>query len=193
MGNKVVFLDRDGVINKNLDGDYVKTWDEFIFLPGAIEAIRRLTYNSWDAIIISNQAGINKGVFSVNALEDIHRRMLDEIESNGGKIKAIYYCPHQDDENCNCRKPKPGMLYRASIEHSINLHDSYLIGDSARDIEAGAKVGCTTFLVMTGKGTEELKNEKNWKSYPDYIVSDLNTAVDIIIKNCDSVFHNKGS
>ena len=192
MANRAVFLDRDGVINENLDDDYVKTWDEFVFLPGAIEAIKRLAQSDLYVIIVSNQAGINKGIFSIDALDDIHKHMLDEIETRGGKIKAIYYCQHRDDENCECRKPKPGMLYEASKEHNIDLHESYLIGDSIRDIEAGSKAGCITFLVMTGKGTQELKDRERWKHCPDYIVPDLSSAVDIILDCAINSLETKG-
>ena len=177
----VVFLDRDGVINENLDGDYVKNWDEFVFLSGAIEAVKRLTQAGYDIIIISNQSGINRGIVSASAVEGIHRRMLGEITSAGGMIKAIYYCPHRPDEDCDCRKPKPGMLLKAAADHQIDLHDSYVVGDAIRDIEAGAKAGCKTILVETGRGKQQLTEKDEWTLHPDYVASDLNAAVDIII------------
>jgi histidinol-phosphate phosphatase family protein len=183
----MVFLDRDGVINENLDGDYVKNWDEFVFLPGAIEAIKRLTDAGYDLIIVSNQSGINRGIVSADAVEDIHGRMLKEITSAGGKIRAIYYCPHRPDENCDCRKPKPGMLLKAAAEHDIDLHNSYVIGDAIRDIEAGAKAGCKTILVETGRGKRELKEQDEWILHPDYIAADLNAAADIIFTEGNSM------
>ena len=147
---KTVFLDRDGVINRNLDDDYVKSWSEFEFLPHSLDAIRLLTHAGYQLIIVTNQACINKGILSSKALDKIHRKMLAEIENTGGRIHAIYYCPHRDDENCTCRKPKPGMLMRAASEHDIDPDNTYLIGDSNRDIQAGNQFGACSLLVLTG-------------------------------------------
>jgi D-sedoheptulose 7-phosphate isomerase len=180
-GQRAVFLDRDGVINENLDGDYVKSWREFAFIPGAIEAIKRLTNGGWDLIVISNQSGINRGIVSAETVEDVHGRMLREICSAGGRIKALYYCPHRPDENCDCRKPEPGLVLKAAEEHDIDLGASYLVGDAIRDIEAGVRAGCRTILVMTGRGTQELKERDKWVSAPDYIVPDLGAAADVIL------------
>lgn len=183
MGNydKTVFIDRDGVINKRLDGDYVKSWSEFEFLSKAKEAVRRLSNAVYDVIVVSNQAGINKGAVSASTVEEIHRLMLKKLSDAGGKVAAVYYCPHRPDENCDCRKPKPGMLLQAAVEHGIELRGSYLVGDSATDIEAGAVVGCRTILVMTGKGIQELERRDMWQVKPDYLALDLNAAVDIIL------------
>jgi len=178
---KTVFLDRDGVINQNLDNDYVKIWDEFKFLPKAKEAVKALTDTNWDIIIISNQAGIGKGIMSAQAVEDISARMMDEIERCGGKVKAAYYCPHRSDENCECRKPKPGMLLRAACEFGIELSESYLIGDNITDIQAGARVGCTTILVKTGRGRECLDRRSQWSANPDHIASELFEAAKLAI------------
>ena len=149
---KTVFLDRDGVINRNRDNDYVKSWREFEFLPNALEAIRLLTDAGYQLIIVTNQSCINKGILSASALNDIHRKMVAEIESAGGRIRAIYYCPHRDDENCACRKPEPGMLVQAASEHEIDVDDTYLIGDLSRDIQAGNQFGAYSLLVLTGNG-----------------------------------------
>ncbi len=178
---KAVFLDRDGVINVSLDGDYVKSWDEFEFLPKAKEAIKALTDTGWDIIVVSNQAGISRGIMSAQAVEEINYRMVNELEHCGGKVRAVYYCPHRPDENCGCRKPKPGMLLQAGCELGINLSQSYLIGDSITDIQAGAQVGCTTILVKTGQGSESLEGSNQWSVSPDYIVSDLFEAVELAL------------
>lgn len=181
---KTIFLDRDGVINKNRDNDYVKQWDEFEFLPRAKEAIKALTDANWNIVVISNQAGVGKGIMSAQAVEDINHRMINEIECCGGKVKAVYYCPHKPDENCECRKPKPGMLLRAAQELDIETSDSYLIGDNIADIQAGALVGCTTILVETGRGKEYLGKRNQWTINPDYIASDLFEAVEHILSEC---------
>ncbi|MCH8290786.1 D-glycero-beta-D-manno-heptose 1,7-bisphosphate 7-phosphatase [Candidatus Poribacteria bacterium] len=149
-----IFLDRDGVINRNLDNDYVKSWDEFEFIPNSLEAIKCLTDAGYPLIVITNQACINKGLVLPQTLDWIHQEMLSEIEHAGGYIQAIYHCPHRDEDQCDCRKPKPGMLIQASHEHHIDLPNSYLIGDSMRDIEAGKRIGCRTFLVLTGNGSK---------------------------------------
>lgn len=179
---KTVFLDRDGVINENLDNDYVRRWDEFRFIPKSIEAIKILTDAGWDIMVISNQAGVGKGLMSLQALEEINARMIGEIESCGGKIKAVYYCPHKSDAGCECRKPKPGMLLRAAREHGIELPKAYLIGDKITDIQAGAQVGCVTILVKTGKGEENLESRDQWPVSPDFIAADLFEAVQLLLR-----------
>lgn len=149
---KTVFLDRDGVINRNRDNDYVKSWNEFEFLPNSVEAVRMLTHAGYQLIVVTNQACVNKGILSPGALNEIHRKMLAEIEGGGGRIRAVYHCPHRDDENCTCRKPKPGMLLQAASEHEIDIDNTYLIGDSNRDIQAGNEFGICSLLVLTGNG-----------------------------------------
>ena len=160
---RTVFLDRDGVINENLNDGYVSKWDEFTFIPKTKEAIAALTDAGWDVIVISNQAGVGKGVMTAQAVESINIRMVQEISRHGGKIKAVYYCPHRPDENCGCRKPKPGLLIQAAQEWGIALSASYLVGDKISDIHAGAQVGCTTILVETGWGKKHLQeSERGW-------------------------------
>lgn len=145
---KIIFLDRDGVINKRPPkADYVKKWEEFEFLPGATEAIKLLNNKGYKIFIISNQSGIARKALTEKTLQIIHKNMLGEIEKEGGKIEEIYICPHGWDEGCNCRKPKPGMLLQASREHFIELRKSIFIGDDERDMKAGEAVGCKTFLV----------------------------------------------
>ncbi len=174
---KTIFLDRDGVINRNLHNNYVKKWDEFEFLPKAKEAIKTLTDANWNIIVISNQAGIGKGVMSAQTVEEINARMIEHIEDHGGKVEAVYYCPHRPDEGCKCRKPQPGLLLRAIREFGIELSGTYLIDDKITDIQAGKRVGCATILVKTGCGEECIERRNQWPIAPDYIVSDLNEAV----------------
>lgn len=145
---RVIFLDRDGVINKKAPkADYVKNWTEFEFLPGAIEAIRILNRNNFKVYIVSNQAGIARGLMSESDLDDIHENMKKELLKHDATIDGIYYCPHGWNDECNCRKPKPGMFFQAAGEHHIDLGKTIFIGDDERDIEAGEAAGIRTLLV----------------------------------------------
>ncbi len=145
---KVVFLDRDGVINKKAPkADYVKTWEEFEFLPGAIEAMRKLTEHDYQIYIISNQAGIARGMMTEKDLTRIHENMIRALDENQAKVRKIYYCPHGWDEGCECRKPKPGMFYQAGRENNLNLSQAVFIGDDERDVLAGEAAGIKTFLI----------------------------------------------
>ena len=184
---KAIFLDRDGVINRNLDNNYVKNWDEFEFLPNSLEAIKRLTDANYPLIVITNQACVNKKIVSSQTLNDLHQKMVSEVENAGGRIYAIYHCPHRDEDKCDCRKPKPGMLIQAAHEHNIDLPDSYLIGDSMTDIEAGQQVGCHTLLALTGHGAKTDQQIKDSRSHqnalPEKVFTDLHSAALWILSN----------
>jgi D-glycero-D-manno-heptose 1,7-bisphosphate phosphatase len=151
---RAIFLDRDGVICKNRP-DHVKNWSEFEFLPGVKKSLATLSRLGLPIIIVTNQAVIGRGMVTVETLEDIHRRMVAEIATHGGRIDRLIYCPHHPEDECDCRKPKPGMLLQAAAEMGIDLTQSYLIGDATSDIQAGQQVGCHTFLVLTGRGVEQ--------------------------------------
>ena len=149
---KVILLDRDGVINrKPAEGDYVKKWEEFSFLPGTFEALKLLTENTYDIYIITNQRGIALGHMDENTLNSIHEKMTNELKKHGARIKQIYYCPHGNDDDCDCRKPKPGMLLRAAREHNFNLTKAIFIGDDLRDKQAGDAADCPTIISEPGK------------------------------------------
>jgi D-glycero-D-manno-heptose 1,7-bisphosphate phosphatase len=142
-----IFLDRDGVINRKLDEDYVKHWGEFEFLPGAKEALKILTEKRYRLIVVTNQRGIARGLMTMEALMDIHARMIDELAQSGAEIIAIYCCPHDKDQ-CECRKPKIGMFLQAQRDFpDIDFAQTVLIGDSVSDMEAGKRAGCRTILV----------------------------------------------
>lgn len=183
---KTVFLDRDGVINQSPPNmGYVQKWSEFSFIPNARKAIRGLTQSGYRIIVVTNQAGIGRGLFTEENLRDIHTRMVSEIVETGGRIDAVYYCPHHPNAGCECRKPKPGMLTRAGREHNIELSSAYLIGDSTTDIEAGQRAGTQTSLVLTGLGQESYHHYINIKPCgrtdknghpPDKIFTNLYTA-----------------
>lgn len=149
---KAIFIDRDGVINKKMpDGDYVKSWEEFEFIPGTIEALRRLAEAGYALFVVTNQRGIARGLMTHAHLERIHANMRTELARHGVYLAGIYYCPHDYDDNCDCRKPKPGLLLRAAKENNLNLSDAILIGDSEKDIQAGSAAGCKTILLGGGK------------------------------------------
>jgi D-glycero-D-manno-heptose 1,7-bisphosphate phosphatase len=145
--NRAIFLDRDGVINtKPKEHDYIKSVKEFRFLPQVKEAIRRLSKTDYNLIILTNQRGISRGVFSEEDLSNIHQHMLLELEKSGGRIDSIYFCPHSEN-TCNCRKPLPGMLDKAAKDYSLNLEKSWMIGDSNSDIECGLTRTCRTIFI----------------------------------------------
>lgn len=145
---KVIFLDRDGVINKRPPkADYVKDWKEFIFLPDTIAAIKLLKDKAYKIYLVSNQPGIARGKLTEKDLNLIHQKMQQELKKNGAEIDDIYYCPHGWDDGCSCRKPKPGMFYQASREHFLNLAKAVFIGDDKRDEQAGYAAGCKTILI----------------------------------------------
>ena len=156
---KVVFLDRDGVINeKPPKADYVKNWSEFKFLPGAIEAIKTLNQNGFETYIITNQPGIARGMMTEDDLKQIHNNLREELAKNNARIDQIYYCPHGWDDGCECRKPKPGLFFRAANEHDIDLTKTIFIGDEERDLEAGHAAGCKTILVTPENGILRIIN-----------------------------------
>jgi D-glycero-D-manno-heptose 1,7-bisphosphate phosphatase len=145
---KAAFLDRDGVINqKASDGGYIIRWEDFQILPGAPEAIALLNAANFLVIVITNQRGVAKGLLSVATLEEIHSRMRSALAQAGARIDAIYYCPHDNFPPCACRKPAPGMLLTAAKQHGIDLANSWLIGDSPSDVQAGKRAGCKTILL----------------------------------------------
>ena len=143
-----LFLDRDGVINKKLEGRYVSRWEEFDFMPKALQAVNILSKLFKRIFIVTNQQGIGKGIMSENDLLFLHQKMMKEIEKAGGKIDKIYFCPHLEKDNCNCRKPKTGMIEKAILDFpEIEVKNSYLIGDSPSDIQVGKLVGLYTVKV----------------------------------------------
>lgn len=145
---KVLFLDRDGVINrKPPKAEYVRSWKQFEFLPEAISSLKTLCRHGYELYIITNQAGIARGLMNERDLEDIHSRMKRELKLHDVEIRGIYYCPHGWDEGCDCRKPKPGLFFQASRDHHLDISKAVYIGDDDRDMEAGNAAGCRTYLL----------------------------------------------
>jgi len=154
--NKAIFLDRDGVINRKLENDYVKNWDEFCFLPGVFEAIKTIKEKGYLIVVVTNQRGIARGFMTENDLHEIHQKMQNELEKHGAQVDDIFYCPHNISDNCDCRKPEPGMLIEAKKKWDIDLDKSYIIGDSESDIEAGKRAGVRGILTTDLKQAVEL-------------------------------------
>ncbi len=154
---KLAILDRDGVINQDSEA-FVKSPDEWIALPGSLEAIARLSRANWRVVIASNQSGVARGLFSMNTLNAIHAKLRRDVAHAGGSVDAIFVCPHGPDDGCACRKPKPGMFLDIARRYDINLKNVPAAGDSARDLQAAAAAGCPAWLVLTGNGQKTLNN-----------------------------------
>jgi len=186
--NKAVFLDRDGVITKE-PPYYAHRIDQLELIPKSAEAIMLLNKNGFKVIIVSNQSGVARGYYQEKDIKIYNMAMKKKLEEGSAYIDAIYYCPHYSEAtiekykiDCECRKPKPGMLRQAEKDLNLNLKRSFLIGDKMSDIEAGYRAGCKTILVLTGQGNDELKKNLKMKIKPNYISKDLFTAIQIIMK-----------
>jgi D-glycero-D-manno-heptose 1,7-bisphosphate phosphatase len=150
---KLVILDRDGVINQDSD-QFIKTPDEWKPIPGSLEAIAKLNHAGFRVVVASNQSGIGRGLFDMGALNAINDKMYRALSQVGGRIDALFYCPHAAESNCGCRKPKPGMLLDIAQRFNVDLADVPAVGDSLRDLQAAAAVDARPILVLTGKGTK---------------------------------------
>ncbi len=169
---RVVFLDRDGVINEFPGyGNYVTSWREFKFIPGSIEAIKKFKDCGFWVFVISNQAGVGKNIFSQKDLDIITTNMLKVLEKKGARVDGVYYCIHKPEDNCNCRKPKAGLLEKALEEAGIKKYKGFFIGDAITDIETAHRFGIDSVLVLSGR--EKLHSVKDWLIKPDYIFDNL--------------------
>ncbi len=148
---KLVILDRDGVINHDSDA-YIKSPDEWKPIAGSLEAIAKLTQSGFHVVVATNQAGVGRGLFEMATLNAIHDKMHRAVGQAGGRIDAVFYCPHAQDANCGCRKPKPGLLEEIGHRFNTSLKGLPCIGDALRDLEAAAVAGAQPILVLTGKG-----------------------------------------
>lgn len=153
---KLIILDRDGVINHDR-ADYVKSVDECVPIEGSIEAIAQLHQAGFTVVVATNQSGLARGKFDLDDLEAMHEKITQLVEEKGGEINAIFYCPHAPDDHCKCRKPLPGLVDAIEAEFNISAEGFYFIGDSLRDLQAGALKGCKPALVKTGNGLKTLE------------------------------------
>ncbi|MEZ0227293.1 MAG: D-glycero-alpha-D-manno-heptose-1,7-bisphosphate 7-phosphatase [Planctomycetota bacterium] len=172
MDLRAVFLDRDGVLNVDLPGGVVRR-EDFAFLPGALDAVARLTRAGLPIFIITNQANVGRGVVSRSLVEDIHARMLETIRVHGGAIAGLYACFHAPEDGCACRKPAPGLLEQAAREHSLDLARVAFVGDDGRDLEAAVRAGARPFLVLTGKGRTIEPRVRSGELLAEAVLEDL--------------------
>ncbi len=177
---RAVFLDRDGTINTNRP-DHVKSLDEFAFLPGALAAIARLAATPLAIIVVSNQSAVNRGLVSEETEYTINQHMLDRVRAHGGRLDAIYICPHTPDEQCPCRKPRPGLLLQAQRDHNLTLAGSYVIGDAVADIELAESMACHPVMVLTGRGASHLAKLSERQRRMTHIAPDLGAAVEWVL------------
>ena len=150
---KIIVLDRDGVINFDSD-QFIKKPEEWKPIPGSLEAIARLNESGWRVIVASNQSGVGRGLFDMDTLNAINEKMTKALGQAGGRLDAIFFCPHTADSTCDCRKPKPGMFLQIAERFNADMKDVPVVGDSLRDLQAGVAVGCKPYLVLTGKGSK---------------------------------------
>lgn len=176
---KLVILDRDGVINFD-SAQFIKSPAEWKPLPGSLQAIARLTQAGYKVVVATNQSGVGRGLFDMDTLNAIHEKMHKAVTAAGGRVDAIFYCPHAADSSCDCRKPKPGMFQRIADTLNANLKAVPAVGDSLRDLQAGAALGCQPVLVLTGKGEKTLADG----GLPDGTLQfpDLAAFVDSLLK-----------
>lgn len=177
MPDKILFLDRDGVINKRIVNGYVTRWEEFEFLPGVKESLGKISGIGYSLIVITNQQCVGKKMITFADLQMIQEKMSLELQRAGANILDIFVCPHLKSDNCNCRKPKPGLLIQAKEKYGLDLSKTIFIGDSPTDIEAGKAAGTKTFLLSP----VSQPTEKNSLSGPDRIFQSLKQAVDFLI------------
>lgn len=183
---RLVFTDRDGVLNRNVPGEYNKSIKEFRLLPGVKEALGRLTKAGYEIHVISNQQGIPKGLMPLDDLEEMTQALRDRIAPFGGKLTSVNYCLHLETDKCGCRKPQSGLFHQAIKNQKIDFSQTWMVGDSWRDIHAGQAVGCRTIFVnnpkvptVPGKPTTFTDGKREWT--PDFVVRNFPQAVDLIL------------
>jgi len=153
---KIIVLDRDGVINKDSDA-YIKSVEEWVPIKGSLEAIAQLNHGGYTVVVVSNQSGIARGYFDIETLTAMHQKMDTLLTQLGGKVDAVFYCPHSPQDNCDCRKPKPGMLLEVGQRYNVSLRDVIFIGDTVSDMTAARNANAKSILVRTGKGKKAEK------------------------------------
>jgi D-glycero-D-manno-heptose 1,7-bisphosphate phosphatase len=176
---KLIILDRDGVINHDSDL-YIKSPEEWVPIPGSLEAIARLDQWGWRVVVCTNQSGIGRGLFGMDTLNAIHEKMIKAAAHIGGTIDAVFFCPHTNQDECDCRKPKPGMLQEIATRYNIDLAGVPVVGDSLRDLQAAVAAGARPMLVLTGKGRKTKADPALPEGTP--VFADLAAAVKALTK-----------
>jgi D-glycero-D-manno-heptose 1,7-bisphosphate phosphatase len=179
---RLVVLDRDGVINRE-SPDFIRTPDEWVPLPGSIEAIADLTRAGFAVVVASNQSGVGRGLFTADTLAAIHVRMARTIEAAGGELAGIFVCPHRPEDACECRKPRPGLMQQIEAHFGVALHERPAIGDSRRDLEAAWQVGARAILVRTGNGAQTEQDLDAGAAVE--VFPDLAAAAALLIAECE--------
>jgi D-glycero-D-manno-heptose 1,7-bisphosphate phosphatase len=180
---KLVILDRDGTINHERD-DYIKSSDEWVPMPGAIEAIARLNHAGWHVVVATNQSGIGRGLFDMAALNAMHAKMHQMLARQGGRVDAVFFCPHTPEDHCTCRKPLPGLFRMIGERFGVSLESVPMVGDLPRDVLAAQSVGCEPHLVRTGQaaGMTEAELVELRRQVPDLTIHpDLSAFADFLI------------
>ncbi len=189
MSNRAIFLDRDGTINE--DPGYISDPNKVILLKEAAEALAKLKLNGYTLIVISNQSGIARGLMTSDDVDKVNKRINDLLEKYKVRIDAFYYCnahpEFSSEEECECRKPSPKLVFEAADKFNIDLKKSYFIGDTVVDIECGKNAGLKTILVKTGKGTDSLSILQKENNFPSFVASNLNNACEFILKDKNGV------
>jgi D-glycero-D-manno-heptose 1,7-bisphosphate phosphatase len=187
MKQRAVFIDRDGTISEEVG--YINHVSRFRLFPYAPAAIKRLNENGWLAIVITNQAGVARGYFSEDTIQAVHDAMTNELKSNGAQLDAVYYCAHHPSVgeppyrfDCDCRKPKPGLILRAAKNFDIDLKKSWMVGDRYSDVELARNAGVKSMFVLSGYGRGEWEHQRaSWTEQPDLVAEDLLEAVRLIV------------
>ena len=193
MNQRAVFIDRDGTISEEVG--YINHQSRFRLFPYAAAAIKNLNEHGWLAIVTTNQAGVARGYFSEEMIQRVHAMMTKELESSGARLDAIYYCAHHPSlgdppyrVDCDCRKPKPGLISRAAQDFHINLAESWMVGDRYSDVELARNAGVRSAFVMSGYGLGEWEHQRaSWKQEPDLIALNLLEAVEAIVSNAGKI------
>lgn len=187
MTQRAVFIDRDGTISEEVG--YINHPERFRLFPYAASAIKQLNQNGWLAIVTTNQAGVARGYFAEDMIHAVHARMTNELEADGARLDGIYYCAHHPSVgnspyriDCDCRKPKPGLITRAARDFDIDLNNSWVVGDRYSDIELARNAGVKSALVLSGYGRGEWEHQSSsWTQQPDLVADDLLAAVHLIV------------
>jgi len=185
MTDKLIILDRDGVINEDSDA-YIKSPEEFIPIPGSLAAIAQLNKAGFTVVVATNQSGIARGYFDVATLNAMHDKLNKLLAIKGGRIDRIYYCPHGPDDNCACRKPEPGMLRQILVDYKARPSEAIAVGDSLRDLQATAALDIKSFLVRTGKGRQTESQLSSYQALSGTLIFDnLADAVTYLVSEID--------
>lgn len=175
----IIIIDRDGVINFDSPA-YIKSPEEWLPIPGSLEAIAQLNRHNYQVVIATNQSGVARGYYDLETLDRIHEKLIAELAAVGGFVTEIFFCPHHPDENCFCRKPKPGLLHRIQEKFSVDLKNTFFIGDSWTDMQVAFAMGCKPILVLTGNGNKTLTEHPELANIQCF--ADLAKASDYIIE-----------